>query len=66
MVPVVHHPVGGDEDGEELSGELQHGFVLEDDGSSFYPGSLDPQPVLAVSVVPRRYLNRPNTFFLVI
>ena len=55
---VVDRLVGGDGDGEELSGKLQHGLVLEDDGPAPDSGPLYSQSVLAVRIIPGRHLHR--------
>jgi hypothetical protein len=58
LAAVVDRLVGGDGNGEELPGELQHRLVLKDDGPAPQARPLQPQPVLAVRIVTRRNLKQ--------
>jgi hypothetical protein len=58
LAAVVDRLVGGDGNGEELPGELQHRLVLKDDSPATQARPLQPQPVLAVRIVTRRNLKQ--------
>ena len=55
-----------DGDREELSGELEDGLVLEDDGAATDSGSLNAKTILTCHIVARRNLKGRNVklFFL--